>query len=276
MIKIKLFCNWNSCENLIEEFKKYFKQDYLYDNLEFVLSEQDYNVVVNYTYEQIDLSKTILFQWEPESTRRTWPGIFSTPNTKDFLKCYDINNHHNIVCWYLNKTQKQLSSEEIVKSKTFSGIISNLSNLEGHHFRKSFVENHLMKLPYYEHFGRGYVSINDKSEGLYPYKYTFACENSFERNYFTEKIIDSIMSECICFYDGCPNIEDFFNNDCFIKIDVKDPIKSVEIIKRSIGNDEYEKRIKNVRLEKKRILEEFNWIESVKTALLNIKNGEIT
>lgn len=273
MVKIKLFCNWMSCENLREEFKKYFKNDYVYDNLEFVLNNQDYNVVVNYTHEPIVLKKTILFQWEPETTRRNWPGLFSNPVEDDFLKCYDIKNHHNIVCWYFNKTYQQLSSEEITKTKVFSGIVSNLSNLEGHCFRKSFVENHLIRLPYYEHFGRGYVSINDKSEGLFPYKYTFACENSFEKNYFTEKIVDSIMSECVCFYDGCPNIEDFFHKDCFIKIDVKDPVKSIEIIKDSIGNDEFSGRIETIKKEKQRILKEFNWVECVKNQFINIENG---
>lgn len=267
MLRIKLFCNWTDCYTLREEFKKYFKYDYVYDDLEFVLENQDYNVVINFTYEDIDLKKTILFQWEPETTRKNWPGVFSNPNEEDFLKCYDIKNHHNIVCWYFNKTHNQLKNEEIIKTKLFSGIISNLSNLEGHQFRKSFVENHLMKLPYYEHFGRGYNQISDKSEGLYPFKYTFACENSFERNYFTEKIVDSIMSECVCFYDGCPNIEDFFYKDCFIKIDVKDPHKSISIIEESIKNNEFEKRIETIRNEKKRILEEFNWIESLKKAV---------
>jgi hypothetical protein len=45
-ISIKLFCNWTSSYNLREEFKKYFKTNYSYDNLEFVLDNQDYDVVV--------------------------------------------------------------------------------------------------------------------------------------------------------------------------------------------------------------------------------------
>jgi len=252
---------------LREEFKKYFKNEYTYDDLEFVTENQEYNIVINYTNENIDLKKTILFQWEPITTRNSWPFLFSNPNPENFLRCYDIKNHHNIVCWYFNKTYTELQNETILKTKLFSGIVSNLSNLEGHYFRRCFVENYLMKLPYYEHYGRGYTEIQDKTEGLFPFKYTFSCENSFERNYFTEKIVDSIMSECVCFYDGCPNIGDFFHKDCFIKIDVKEPQASIKIIQDSIYNNEYEKRIDNIRKEKTRILNSMNWCELVKEAL---------
>lgn len=263
-IKIKLFCNWTTCYNLREEFKKYFKDNYSYDNLEFVLGGQDYNVVINYTLEPIDLKKTIIFQWEPKSTRNNWPSFWSNPNEDDFLKAFTIEKYHNIMCWYFNKTYKDLGYEQIQKTKVMSGIVSNLSNLDGHIHRKNFVENYLMGNAWYEHFGRGYNEISDKSLGLYPYKYTFACENSFEPNYFTEKIIDSFMSETLCFYDGCPNLEEFFNPNSFIRIDVKNPKKSLDIIKETICRNTWEKQLHYIQNEKEKILKYTNWVECVK------------
>lgn len=267
-IKIKLFCNWTGCYNLREEFKKYFKHDYSYDNLEFVLDNQDFNVVINYTLEPIDLKKTILFQWEPKTTRNNWPSFWSNPNDGDFLKAFTIETHHNILCWYFNKTYQQLKTESIQKTKIMSGIVSNLSNLEGHIYRKNFVDNYLIGNSWYDHFGRGYNEITDKSLGLYPYKYTFACENSFEPNYFTEKIIDAFMSETLCFYDGCPNIETWFNPNSFIRIDVKKPKESLNIIKESIYAKAWENQLPYIQQEKENILKHINWIEQVKGVIL--------
>lgn len=263
-IKIKLFCNWTSCYNLIEEFKKYFKDGYTYDNLDFVLDNQDFNVVINYTLEPIDLKKTILFQWEPKTTRNNWPSFWSNPNISDFLKAFTIETHHNILCWYFDKTYKQLKTEPIQKTKIMSGIVSNLSNLEGHIHRKNFVDNYLLGNSWYDHFGRGYNEINDKSLGLYPYKYTFACENSFEPNYFTEKIVDAFMSETLCFYDGCPNIESWFNPNSFIRIDVRNPRVSFDIIKDAIFRNAWENQLHYIQHEKEKILKHTNWIEQVK------------
>lgn len=263
-ISIKLFCNWTSSYNLREEFKKYFKTNYSYDNLDFVLENQDYNVVINYTLEPIDLKKTILFQWEPKTTRDTWPSFWSNPKEEDFLKAFTIEKYHNIMCWYFNKSYKELETEKIVKTKTMSGIVSSLSNLEGHIYRKNFVDNYLIGNSWYEHFGRGYNEISDKIIGLYPYKYTFACENSFEKNYFTEKIIDSFMSETLCFYDGCPNLEEFFNPNSFIRIDVKNPSKALGTIKEAICGNAWEKRLHYIQKEKEEILKYTNWIERVK------------
>ena len=40
------------------------------------------------------------------------------------------------------------------------------------------------------------------------YKYVFSCENNSEKNYATEKIWEPILFECLCFYWGCPNLEE--------------------------------------------------------------------
>jgi hypothetical protein len=43
--------------------------------------------------------------------------------------------------------------------------------------------------------------------------YHIAVENSQNRGYFTEKIIDAFISKTIPIYWGCPNINEFFNMD---------------------------------------------------------------
>lgn len=49
--------------------------------------------------------------------------------------------------------------------------------------------------------------------------YHIAVENSTNKNYFTEKIIDAFLSKTIPVYWGCPNIDQFFNMDGVITFD---------------------------------------------------------
>src|SRR5439155_17580561 len=95
-----------------------------------------------------------------------------------------------------------------------------------------------------------------KDDGLLPYRYTFAAENTFERNYFTEKIVDAILAECLCFYWGCPNLEDYLGHDAFIRLPLDDFEQSRELIERSIANGEWERRLPTIRAAKETLLDE--------------------
>jgi Glycosyltransferase family 10 (fucosyltransferase) C-term len=43
-----------------------------------------------------------------------------------------------------------------------------------------------------------------------------AVENSRNKNYFTEKVIDAFLTRTVPLYWGCPNLADYFNKDGFI------------------------------------------------------------
>ena len=109
--------------------------------------------------------------------------------------------------------------------------------------------------------------LKDKFDGLIPYEYHFACENSFIPDYFTEKILDPIIAECLCFYDGCTNISEYIDNRAFIKIDVNDVQQSINTIIQSIEQNEFAKRIKYIMSAKKRILTQLNPLNIIWAAL---------
>ena len=54
-----------------------------------------------------------------------------------------------------------------------------------------------------------------------------AAENSQQRNYFTEKIIDCFASKTLPIYYGCPNIGDWFDTDGILTFDDIDDLKSI-------------------------------------------------
>ena len=147
----------------------------------------------------------------------------------------------------------QFLTESFEKTKILSSIISANHSTYGHIDRLRFLL-YLDKLAYFDHYGdeRGIPGffnalksyrgkIETKKAGLIPYKYHFNAENSNEYNYFSEKIIDALLCECLVFYAGCLNLEDYIDKDAFIRLDLNNPEQSLEIVKTSIENHEWEK-----------------------------------
>jgi len=67
----------------------------------------------------------------------------------------------------------------------------------------------------------GYLGpVKVKWEGLAPYRYFFAFENVSEKNYFGEKLIDSILAGCMPIYWGCTNPREFFPENSFVELDI--------------------------------------------------------
>lgn len=54
---------------------------------------------------------------------------------------------------------------------------------------------------------------------LFNSMYSIAIESSSEINYFTEKLIDCLITKTIPVYWGCPNIHEFFDTSYWIKIE---------------------------------------------------------
>lgn len=267
MIKIKFHANWCSDEHIRELFNRCTKNgDYTWEDLYITLDDDyDFFIIMNHPqHNNFNPAKTIIFQSESDLVRRGW-GEYYKPNKDKFFKVYDQDTYHNIDKWYIDLNYHQLANGDFTKTKIMSGIVSSLNWLEGHIDRQNFLK-YLDTLPYYEHFGRGDLkflksykgSLYHKEDGLIPYKYHFNAENVYERNHFTEKIKDAILCESLCFYSGCPNLEDFIDPGAFIKINLKKPEEALEIIIESIANNEYEKRIDIIKKEKKKLMNEMN------------------
>jgi len=155
----------------------------------------------------------------------------------------------------------------LTKQDLLSVIVSELSAFPGHQRR--------LKLVYFvdqliheglDIFGRpsngNFFSLlsnyrfflPDKYEGLWSYKYHLTCENCFEEGYFTEKLVDPIVTETLCFYDGCPNIEQYIDSRAYVKINVSNLEESLETIVKVIRDNEWERRLPFIKNAKRRFL----------------------
>jgi hypothetical protein len=84
-------------------------------------------------------------------------------------------------------------------------------------------------------------------------------ENFSIKNYYTEKLIDGILSETLVFYSGCYNIKDFIDERAFVYLELSNFENDYEIVKSAIMNDLWSERIEYIRAAKKKILNELQF-----------------
>lgn len=266
MTRIKIHANWCSDYEIREYFNRCtINGDYTWKDISLSLHEYDYLVVLNnaLNYHHIP-EKTICFFSEPITTRDLFKSQGWNPGSNYFW-VYDTKKYHNVDKWYISLNYKQLLQSPI-KTKVMSGIISGLRGMVGHEDRFHFL-SYLDSLPFFDHYGRGANlrqfkrykgELQNKEDGLLNYKYTFNCENTYENGYVTEKLLDSILCETLCFYSGCPNVDTLINKDSFIKVDLSNKDEAFDKIISSIQNNEWEKRIECIRSEKRKLMNEMN------------------
>jgi hypothetical protein len=103
--------------------------------------------------------------------------------------------------------------------------------------------------------------------GIKPYKYYFMCENNSEHNYATEKIWEPILCETLCFYWGCPNLEDYIDSRAFVKLDLSDLNSAMQTIETAIREDWWSQRISFIRDAKRKILNELAFFPTLQSLI---------
>jgi hypothetical protein len=152
---------------------------------------------------------------------------------------------HPAIPWHVNKTFDELVSIHIPKkTKKLSWIIGDAMDLPGHIKRWSFLrliqQNSAIDIDLY---GKAINFIEDKWDGLAPYRYSMAIENNSGPDCWTEKIADCFLAWSVPIYYGCTNIGSYFPKESFIKIDIDQPLYSLDKIKTVMSEDDWEKRI---------------------------------
>lgn len=276
-IKIYLMCNWCNSYDLCKLWNKMSQDNnYSWNNIEIVWNEPcDYYCIINKPPDNIkfDSKKTIVFRMEPymNKDKRLWGDYWSNPPKEDFLFIGFHSNFLNNLEWHISKNYKQLMNEEIVKDNEISNVLSTvLSNKyqdPGHIKRIDFIKYLEKKINVHVFGGnrflwknfKGSLPYHEKNNSLLSYKYTFNVENHSIANYCTEKLVDGILSECLTFYSGCPNIKDIINEKAYVYLELSNFEKDYQIIKKAIEEDLWSKRLPFIKAEKKRILNDLQF-----------------
>lgn len=173
--------------------------------------------------------------------------VIQEPNQLFGLHNWAINNHQYFSCiltWgqeildkcdnaillpfgttYLHSkdTYKSLATNE--KKFELSFLCGKKQMIEGHFFRHKIYnrQQEITSIPlkwYYTYDGPKDVCFETSMFHL-------AIENSQNKNYFTEKIVDAFITKTIPIYWGCPNIKDFFDPKGFITFNTDDELLNI-------------------------------------------------
>ena len=258
-------------EETTSKRNKYTHDNNLWNNLTIDYEKPaDYYVIQNHPGNKKYVpEKTLLFYNEPKLTRHRWKGWSESVNF------FNNFTERNWTGWGISWNYDALMTRPIFKIKENENIVSTITSdlcfYPGHQLRLNFlpyldtIDSHIFgkctkgrrsplhKLKNY----RGPLNYN-KDAGVMPYHYHFAAENSQESGYFSEKLIDPILSEAYCFYWGCPNVKSYIPERAFLQIDITRPRIALEMIKASIENNTREKRLKEIKAAKKKILTELS------------------
>lgn len=145
------------------------------------------------------------------------------------------------------------------KKKCISTVCSSRKGrLTLHSRRVGFTDKLQQRIPELDRFGHGVNPMIDKAEALDPYKYHITVENHVCPHHLTEKLPDAFLGFTLPFYHGAPNAGDYFPAESFIPIDIGNFDRTVDIIRSTINNNEYNDRLPSIIEARRRVLEEHN------------------
>jgi hypothetical protein len=212
--------------------------------------------------------RTLVIQMEPlmADHPQVWGVYWASPPPTDFWQVITHTTHFNWLEWHLSATYMDLLTNHPPKKYTteVSAIVSSKYTDPGHRFRVDFIRDSADSVQWHL-FGadiapvtyKGALPYHAKDNGLMPYKYTFAAENNQLHNYVTEKLVDAILAECVCFYWGSPNVGDLIDTNAYVVLPsdcTTDEL--VDVMRAEIASDGWERRIGYIRAAKWRLLNE--------------------
>ncbi len=157
--------------------------------------------------------------------------------------------------WMVKQDYDSLSRGRVPeKNRNCSWIMRNVQIFPGHQARQKFL-NRITGQIDFDLFGRGYEYLDDKWDGLAPYRYSFVIENHQNDFYWTEKIMDSFLAWTMPIYFGARKITDFFPAEALIQIELDDP-NAVVKIKDAIAHNMWAKNLNAIREARRRVLNE--------------------
>ncbi len=229
--------------------------------------------------------RTLFYFLEPiKEIKKGWQYF----NEQKLFYISRVQEQRMATVWYLSKSYHWLKANSVKKTKVLSAVTSDNDHSFLHRQRLLFIQvldkevsidiygkrnyssSVLMTLSQY----RGELPFMQKDDGMFPYKYHFASENTIMDGYVSEKLTDAILAECLCFYVGTETAKNWIDSRAFIHIDITKPDEALKIIRDTIENNEWEKRIEIIRREKQKILDELQVCADIERIISN-KESEL-
>lgn len=246
----------NACRHLAKNNGRYSTiHGMISSKMKFVRDVTDYNGITIFTDDCLDngvsqqIKSNCKIGWlmEPRQVQpHRYNQIETYINNFDFIMTHDST----LLSTYPDKTKKVIVGGSWInpknygvgpKTKNISMIYSNKQDLEGHQLRHAVAAN----VNDIDLFGRGTTRpLEYKDDSLLDYRFSIVIENSRAKDYFTEKLIDSLIVGTIPIYWGCPNINEYFDTRGMYVVNSLEEI--VNIVK-SLTKKDYDEKIEYVK-----------------------------
>lgn len=139
-------------------------------------------------------------------------------------------------CW-IDESDRQIHN----KTKNISLIASKKKTTTGQKLRHQIVRQYQGSIDGL--YGGAYLPVEKKLQALKNYRYSIVIENTYKDYYFSEKLIDCLVTGTIPIYWGCPSVEEFFDKKGFIRFT---NIRDLDEIFLKIGEEDYLSRIDSI------------------------------
>jgi len=158
--------------------------------------------------------------------------------------------------WHVNRTYDELRHMPVPeKPHSLSWVTSSKHHRPGHKPRLAFLDR-LRGAVEFDLFGRGFRPIEDKWDGLAPYRYSLAVENFSGPYYWTEKLADCFLAWTMPIYFGCTNLADYFPPESYVAIDIRDP-DAPERVRETTASDLWLRNRDAIAESRERVLERY-------------------
>lgn len=180
---------------------------------------------------------------------------------------YLLNNTSNSSFFYFGSTfLEDWHNINIRKTKMASLIASSQNKLIGHKLRHEIAEHIKRNNFNISLIGRGYKPFEKKEDGLKSFRYSIVIENSSEKDYFTEKVIDACLLETIPIYWGAPNIAKYFDTRGFI---ICRNANQILLAIKSMSIEDYNSKIKWIKKNRETAAYHANYIKRAAEVIQN-------
>jgi hypothetical protein len=232
---------------------------------------------------------TLLITGEPPSVKTYHPRFLA--QFAQVLTCQRGLKHPNVIdrqqalpwmvgCRYVSeagrwdksysKDYDELSAlPPVPKTKLLSVLTSDKQITPGHQRRLAFVEALRQRFgDEIDVFGRGIRTVEDKWDAIAPYKYHVVIENGQFPDYWTEKLSDTLYAGAYPFYDGCPNIGDYFPDTVLTRLNTTDFGTAIAQIEQGIEQNRFEATVSERQEAVRSLLNEYNLFPTLEKIIL--------
>lgn len=252
------------------------------------INECDLLIVLNRPHDDIKIkarevwimsqeSPVTIYKWHTDSFKY-FDKVFSFWDKKYGKNIISIQT---ALPWHIGKNYdelKAINTEDLsYKKDRVSWVTSNASHKPGHKLRMNF-KNFLQEQNFdFDLFGRGFNQIEDKFNGIFPFKYSIAIENDACDDYWTEKIADCFLSYSVPIYFGAKKITKYFPKESMILINPENPQESLDIINASLSENYWQKNFEALQEARNLVLEKYQFFPCVSDMIekYNIKEQKM-